>query len=106
MKKDMNVNKFIKELSKYPKEIILKTAYSELMFRQEEFIHNVKWNDINDRFDRLMEESKNIREQMKPLIGEKDIESVVKYIKLTDKDTKIQTEINKVMKEMDRLVNV
>jgi len=99
--KVMGSKEFLSALSKYPKEVIIATAYSQLFFKHDEFIRKVKWNDIQDRFDKLMAESKAINEKMGLLIDKKDYKSLKEYMRLMEKDNKVQEKINAVLKEMD-----
>jgi hypothetical protein len=98
----VDLKEFENELSKYPKDVIIKTIYNEFFFRHEDVVRRIQWDDIQCRFDKLMAQSEDIRKQMEPLIGKKDNKSFIEYLTLMEKDNKIQKKINAVMKEMDR----
>lgn len=98
----MDVQEFTKEISKYPKEIILKTIFNNCLFDSKRLIRKVKWESIQYRFDSFMSRDKEIRAEMVTLINKNDHKSFSKYIELMNESTKINKKIDSIMKEMNR----
>lgn len=102
----MNSQEFINKMSKYHKEVILKTFMTKYFIKGEEILRAAEWENLQIKFDNFMARSKEIREEMEPLIGKKDITSFKKYVELMDQDSKVYKKIDAVMKEMDKFNGV
>lgn len=98
----MNADEFIYEMNKYPKEIILKTIFNNCLFDSKKLIREAKWESIQYRFDSIMSRDKEIRAEMVTLINKKDHKSLIKYIELMNKSTKINKKVDGILKEMDK----
>lgn len=102
----MNREQYKKELSKYPKEAIIKVLTNNCLFDSERLLHDVKWESVQLKFDTLRSQERAIRKEMNALINKKDGKSLVKYIQLMDESTKIDKKIASVMKRMDNLLGI
>jgi tryptophanyl-tRNA synthetase len=102
----LNRERYNKELSKYPKEVIIKVLTNNCLFNSERLLHDVKWESVQLKFDTLRSQEREIRKEMNALINKKDSKSFVKYIQLMDESTKIDKKIASVMKRMDNLLGI
>lgn len=102
----MNNEEFISRMSKYPKEVILKTIIKNFFIDGNRILREAQWENLQMKFDNLMSRSEEIRKEMQPLIDKKDIKSFRKYVELMHEDSRIHKKIDAVMKEMDKVNGV
>lgn len=97
----MEYEEFIKEASRYSKKSILIILTNHCFIDRSSVLREIKWNDIQLRFNKLMTQSNEIGKMVSSLLRKKDIESRIECAKLMVKDDEIQKKINKALKEMD-----
>lgn len=102
----MTNEEFIKRMSVYSKEVILKSIMSSHLIDGDRILREAKWENLQIKFDAFIAKSQQIRKEMEPLIGKKDIRSFKKYVELMHEDSKIHKKIDAVMKEMDKFNGV
>ncbi|UZW13218.1 hypothetical protein OSC52_15380 [Clostridium pasteurianum] len=95
-----------RELSKYPKEILIKVFMNIGFFDSDRLLQDVKWEAANLRMDTLMAKDKEIRKEIATVIDKQDIKSNLKYLELMEQSMKIDKKIMSVMREQDKLLGI